>query len=545
MLDPLCDCQPNTSNLVAIKTMKKRLGLLSDYTRVKEVKFILSIPSHPCLVQIYEMFIDDVNFQLHITMEPMSQNLYQLMKARKASHFSQITLKSILLQILCAIRHIHRYNYFHRDVKPENILVVPTQHYYGSKDLIPPSRKSDNFVIKLADYGLARHIHNLKPYTAYVSTRWYRLPEILLRQRWYSRPIDVWAFGAVAAEVANFMPLFPGSNELDQIWRILKAMGSPTQNNMTDSDTVASNSSLPLRKHAPLGGYWNEAQTLASKLGFVLPAEPGLKITEILTNPQHTELGAVVQACLTWDPQLRPTVDYICSMPYFQNSPAAADYTEPARYSIPPPQLERESVNPISCYDRFHGFSSPQHPTPVAHLVHSDCNNVHAASNTFEYDDDDGYEREFMKENSLASPILEGSEVPRNLAHSIGDPVRMIKESMGALPRAGVYQKVTSIISMYQARNRHEMEPISKETRLSIKRGYVSDTNPPTIMSGNTEESTDGGDDEEYSWNPRKEPSRAIPAIAPETQRVGEAIDEEYSLVGDVSFGSGQEINVN
>ena len=62
-----------------------------------------------------------------------------------------------------------------------------------------------------------RAMFQISNLTAYVSTRWYRSPEILLRQKWYSRPIDIWAFGAVAVETANFVPLFPGSNELDQI----------------------------------------------------------------------------------------------------------------------------------------------------------------------------------------------------------------------------------------------------------------------------------------------------------------------------------------
>ncbi|ODV77893.1 kinase-like protein, partial [Suhomyces tanzawaensis NRRL Y-17324] len=308
LLEPLQDAQHNLTCLVAIKTMKKRLNTLKDYTRVKEVRFILAIPSHPCLVQVYEMFIDDKNYQLHIVMESLNQNLYQLMKARRSVRFSQTTLKSILSQVLCAIGHIHNNNYFHRDVKPENILVIPTHQYYGSKEAIPPHRKHDNFVVKLGDYGLARHIHNLKQYTAYVSTRWYRSPEILLRQKWYSRPIDIWAFGSVAAEIANFTPLFPGSNELDQIWRILKVMGSPVLPDTSQQTFI------------PLGGFWGEAQDLAQKLGFVFPAEPGVTLRQMIPGSANKELADVVKECLSWDPHSRPTVDAIARMPFFRNS---------------------------------------------------------------------------------------------------------------------------------------------------------------------------------------------------------------------------------
>ncbi|KAI3403799.1 IME2 [Candida oxycetoniae] len=311
LLYPLEDSKINNSNLVAIKTMKKKLPLLQDYSKVKEVKFILTVPSHPCLVQIYEIFIDDLNYQLHISMEALNQNLYQLIRSRRNMKFSPITLKSILAQLLCALKHIHNNQYFHRDVKPENILIIPTLHFYGSKDLVPPYRKNDNFIVKLGDYGLARHVSNLRTYTAYVSTRWYRSPEILLRQKWYSCPIDIWAFGAVAAEIVNFAPLFPGSNELDQIWRILKALGSPM---------IPESSSLNSNYIIPLGGYWSEASHLANKLGVDLPMEPGTSIAEIVHSPNDTSVYDVIQACLLWDPLARPDATELGRMSYFKES---------------------------------------------------------------------------------------------------------------------------------------------------------------------------------------------------------------------------------
>lgn len=329
MMDPLVDSENSNNHLVAIKTMKKKLPTLYEYTQVKEIKFIMAIPSHPCLVQIYEIFVDDINYQLHISMEAMSQNLYQLMKARKNMLFSPITLRCILTQILCAIKHIHNHGYYHRDVKPENILVVPTSYYYNSKELVPQYRRKDNYVVKLADYGLAREVHNVKTYTAYVLTRWYRSPEILLRQKHYSRPIDMWAFGCVAAEVANFYPLFPGTNELDQIWKILKVLGNPIKTSFGALNT-------------PLGGYWNDALILSGKLGFVFPETFGRSMDEVLTRP--VELAKVIQACLTWDPNTRATVEEVCEMPYFKISSSIKEYSDPVRSSH---KLKNEPTRPF------------------------------------------------------------------------------------------------------------------------------------------------------------------------------------------------------
>ena len=52
----------------------------------------------------------------------------------------------------------------HRDVKPENLLI------------------SKNKIVKLCDFGFARGIkqHQNFMYTEYVSTRWYRAPELLI-----------------------------------------------------------------------------------------------------------------------------------------------------------------------------------------------------------------------------------------------------------------------------------------------------------------------------------------------------------------------------
>jgi len=69
--------------------------------------------------------------------------------------------------------------------------------------------------VKIADFGLVRDTRSHAPCTEYVSTRWYRAPEVLLRSPNYGPPIDIFAIGAMMAELYTFRPLFPGSNESD------------------------------------------------------------------------------------------------------------------------------------------------------------------------------------------------------------------------------------------------------------------------------------------------------------------------------------------
>lgn len=310
LLFPLSIYYRSPTDLVAIKTMTKQLKRPQDYSKVKEIHFILSVNSHFNLVQIMDIFIDRACLKLHIVMETMDQNLYQLMKSRKNIVFSPRTLKSILTQLLAAILHIHKHLFFHRDVKPENILIMQAQTFYG-KSNIPPNQRDHPYIVKLADYGLARHVQNTKPYTAYVSTRWYRSPEILLRQNSYSFPVDIWAFGCVAVECATFIPLFPGSNELDQTDRVIKFLGSP----------------LPLfNGNLSFGGIWDDAIGLGKKLQFRIDTKSSGSCLEnvIFRNDfkiqERIDFFDIVKNCLTWDPYKRITAISLCHMNYFKNT---------------------------------------------------------------------------------------------------------------------------------------------------------------------------------------------------------------------------------
>ena len=195
-------------------------------------------------------------------MEYMDGNLYQLMKARDHKCMDGSSVKSILFQILGGLEHIHAHNFFHRDIKPENILVSTTAPiettFRRYSSLMTPPSTPPLYTIKIADFGLARETHSQHPYTTYVSTRWYRAPEVLLRAGEYSAPVDMWALGAMAVEIANLKPLFPGGNEVDQVWRVCEIMGSPGNWYDRDGKIVG-------------GGEWKEGVRLASKLGFSFP----------------------------------------------------------------------------------------------------------------------------------------------------------------------------------------------------------------------------------------------------------------------------------
>ncbi|KAF2837658.1 cyclin-dependent protein kinase [Patellaria atrata CBS 101060] len=121
-------------------------------------------------------------------------------------------VKKFMTQLVQGIKHCHSHRVLHRDLKPQNLLID----------------KDGN--LKLADFGLARAFGvPLRTYTHEVVTLWYRAPEILLGGRQYSTGVDMWSVGCIFAEMCTRKPLFPGDSEIDEIFKIFKILGTPTE----------------------------------------------------------------------------------------------------------------------------------------------------------------------------------------------------------------------------------------------------------------------------------------------------------------------------
>lgn len=294
--------------------MKKSFESFSPCLELREVVFLRTLPPHQHLVPALDIFLDPFTKKLHIAMEYMEGNLYQLMKARDHKPLDNGSVKSILFQIMQGLEHIHAHHFFHRDIKPENILVTTSGHQDSGNSfrrysaLMTPPSTPPTYTVKIADFGLARETHSKLPYTTYVSTRWYRAPEVLLRAGEYSAPVDIWAVGAMAVEIATLKPLFPGGNEVDQVWRVCEIMGSPGNWYNKAGARVG-------------GGDWREGTRLAGKLGFSFPKMAPHSMDTILQTPQWpTSLSQFVTWCLMWDPKNRPTSTQALAHEYFSDA---------------------------------------------------------------------------------------------------------------------------------------------------------------------------------------------------------------------------------
>jgi male germ cell-associated kinase len=264
-------------NQVAIKCLKRTFATWEEIPKLREFRSLHELSAHRQrnIVQLEEV-IRESNQQLFFVFEYMPDgNLYEFIKRHTPPKSSltdptalitpvltEAKIRSITMQILEGLAFLHSRGYIHRDIKPENILM-------------------NGDVCKLADFGLARESSCQTALTDYVSTRWYRAPEVLLRSQEYGKPLDLFGVGCVVAELYSTRPLFPGENEIEQVYLITQVLGTPEES-------------------------WQEGVHLAEKLGMCFKCDkPKSLRDEVPTAP--SDAIAFITQLLRWNPDDRPT----------------------------------------------------------------------------------------------------------------------------------------------------------------------------------------------------------------------------------------------
>lgn len=248
-----------TSEIVAVKKMKRKYYVWEECMNLREVKSLRKL-NHPNIIKLKEIVRE--NNELFFIFEYMEHNLYDIMRERERP-FTEEEVRGLMTQLLQGLVHMHRSEYFHRDLKPENLLVT-------------------NNTIKIADFGLAREVSSEPPFTDYVSTRWYRAPEVLLQSSSYTPAIDMWAVGAILAELFTLCPLFPGESEIDQLYKICCVLGDPHQ---LKTDNTGSQPNLELN----LWDFSRKSTAEDCFLGLTLAVNPSVSNIEMVHKTRSTK----------------------------------------------------------------------------------------------------------------------------------------------------------------------------------------------------------------------------------------------------------------
>ncbi|RWQ91659.1 mitogen-activated protein kinase HOG1 [Paecilomyces variotii] len=178
--------------------------------------------------------------------ELLGTDLHRLLTSRP---LEKQFIQYFLYQILRGLKYVHSAGVVHRDLKPSNILI------------------NENCDLKICDFGLAR-IQDPQM-TGYVSTRYYRAPEIMLTWQKYDVEVDIWSAGCIFAEMLDGKPLFPGKDHVNQFSIITELLGTPPDDvikTICSENTLRFVQSLPKRERQPLANKFKNADPSAVDL---------------------------------------------------------------------------------------------------------------------------------------------------------------------------------------------------------------------------------------------------------------------------------------
>ncbi|XP_036363155.1 MAPK/MAK/MRK overlapping kinase-like isoform X2 [Octopus sinensis] len=230
---------------------------------------------HRNILDLQEVIFDKKSGVLVLICELMDMNIYEYIRDKR-SYLSERTVKNYMYQLCKSIDHIHRLGIFHRDVKPENILL-----------------KLHENLLKLADFGSCRMLSSPPPYTEYISTRWYRAPECLLTEGHYTYKMDIWSVGCVFFEIICLRPLFPGVNEVDQIAKIHDVIGTPSRDLL------------------------NKIQKWSRGVPYNFSDKRGTGIAKLIPHASQEAVN-LIQCLCSYDQDERITAHQALKLPYFR-----------------------------------------------------------------------------------------------------------------------------------------------------------------------------------------------------------------------------------
>lgn len=180
---------------VAIKRIDLDKTQFSIEEVIKEVN-VMSRFSHENIAQFYTAFV--VRQELWVAMRLYGGgSVLDVMKhlgkegggKSGAGSLDEVTIATILKEVLTGLEHVHSNQYIHRDVKASNILL------------------GDDGSVVLTDFGVSGLIYDMcdrkqKTRRTFVGTPCWMAPEVMEQAQGYNEKADIWSFGITAIELA-------------------------------------------------------------------------------------------------------------------------------------------------------------------------------------------------------------------------------------------------------------------------------------------------------------------------------------------------------
>ncbi|XP_039006237.1 probable serine/threonine-protein kinase At1g09600 [Hibiscus syriacus] len=278
-----------TDKIVAMKKVRfVNMEPLSVRFMAREI-IILRKLDHPNVMKLECIVTSRMSSSLYLVFEYMEHDLAGL-AATPGITLTEPQIKCYMQQLFRGIEHCHSRGVLHRDLKGSNLLI------------------NDNGILKIADFGLGAtfQVDQKQPLTSRVVTLWYRAPELLLGETEYGVAIDLWSAGCILAELFFGKPIMPGRTEVEQMHKIFKLCGSPSEE------------------------YWQK--TKLSHATSFKPQQPYQRcLDETFRNFPESALS-LVDKLLSMDPEDRGSADSALSSEFFTSEPLPCDPSYVPKY---------------------------------------------------------------------------------------------------------------------------------------------------------------------------------------------------------------------
>ncbi|KAH0080521.1 kinase-like protein, partial [Aureobasidium melanogenum] len=194
-------------------------------------------PQHIHLVMEYCQMSDLAAFmkgRARIATLPETHDIFDRYPNAPNGGLHEVLARHFLKQIASALQYLRKYNLIHRDIKPQNLLLNPPPTYMQNQkpedvplaasenSLIPAVGVASLPMLKLADFGFARHLASTSLAETLCGSPLYMAPEILAYQK-YDAKADLWSVGTVAYEMVAGRPPFKATNHVELLRKIDQA----------------------------------------------------------------------------------------------------------------------------------------------------------------------------------------------------------------------------------------------------------------------------------------------------------------------------------
>ncbi|CAD5220193.1 unnamed protein product [Bursaphelenchus xylophilus] len=258
---------------VAVKMISNIFMTSSSAKRVfRELKILGSV-RHDNVLGLFDVARPTrTDFQqVFVFTDLMETDLHKVIVSDQV--LDQIHIKLFVYQLLRGLKYLHSANIIHRDLKPSNLLV------------------NSNCLLKICDFGLSRIWNETvqEPMSIEVITMYYRPPELLMENCYYTRSVDIWSVGCIWAELLLRRPLFQGTTEVEQLDKIIEFLGPPMPAEMIGVS--------PNFLHSIPANYKNHQRRQDERKWSIFPLHPAdLMLLKSFLNYDHRKRCSADQA---------------------------------------------------------------------------------------------------------------------------------------------------------------------------------------------------------------------------------------------------------